>query len=181
MPVQPGQTHVMLMNLPERLRALPDYDPPAGGWQRLSARMDARRRHWVTAGSGLALAASVLVAVGLGALRPLTETTAPVVPPVRTASAPSDVARLIGRSQALESQLRQARPQVAVWDSGRARQAELLEGELSLVDARLGFAGADTDPAEIQRLWRTRVQLMNALLRLHQTEAPALQYASYQY
>lgn len=170
----------MLMNLPERLRALPAYDPPAGGWQRLSANLDVRRRRWVTAGGGLALAASVLVAVGLGALRPLTET---VEPPrasqQATLTAPAELAQLIGRSQRLETQLRQARPQVAVWGSGRARQAEMLERELSLVDAHLSYAAAN--PAELRQLWRTRVQLMNALLALHQNEAPALQYASYQY
>lgn len=169
----------MLMNLPERLRALPDCEPPTGGWQKLAARMDARRHRWITAGGGLALAASVLVAVGLGALRPLTETTAPSATPVLTT--PPELANLIGRSQRLESQLRQARPQVAVWDSGRARKADLLERELAMVDARLAYARTGSEPDEVQKLWRTRVQLMNALVNLHQNEAPALQYASYQY
>lgn len=171
----------MLMNLPQRLRALPNFDPPAGGWQQLSARMDARRRRWLAGTGGLALAASVLVAVGLVGLRPVTDPPAPAPISVATHTAPAavQVAQLINRSQRLESQLLRARPQVAVWDSGRARRAALLERELSLVDARLGYSGAD--PAEVEKLWSTRVALMNALLKLHQNEAPALQYASYQY
>lgn len=169
----------MLMNLPERLRALPDCEAPAGGWQILSARMAARRHRWISAGGGLALAASVLVAVGVGTLRPLTEVVGPA--PATVITAPPELARLIGRSQRLESQLRQARPQVAVWDSERARRANLLERELSLLDARLTYARGGSDPDEVQKLWRTRVQLMNVLVDLHQNEAPALQYASYQY
>jgi hypothetical protein len=44
------------------------------------------------------------------------------------------------------------------------------------VDARLNYGGSDS-----AELWRDRVRLMKALVELHQPEAPALQYASYQY
>jgi len=69
------------------------------------------------------------------------------------------------------------RPQVAVWNSGRDSRAALLEQELRRVDAQLNFA----DATSAERLWSRRVKLMNALVELHETEAPALQYASYQY
>ena len=49
------------------------------------------------------------------------------------------------------------------------------------MDARLVYARAQSDSAETEKLWDTRVRLMNALLELHQDEAPALQYASHQY
>ena len=154
--------------LPERLRALPAYTPPAGGWRQLNARLAARRRVFVAAGSGFALAASVLVGIGLVSLRP---------DPAPVSSSSPDVARLINRSQALERELSVARPQVAVWNSGREARVALVEQELKRVDAQINFA----DDASKEKLWRRRVKLMNALVELHEPEAPALQYASYQY
>jgi hypothetical protein len=171
-------------SLPERLRALPRLTPPAGGWDAMNARLAARRRNYAMAGGGFALAASILVAVGLVAIRPDVAPSAPtrangetvvvMAPEVSPA-----VRQLISRSQALERELSSARPQVAVWNTGRDSRALLLETELRRVDAQLNFA----EPDSAEALWRRRVQLMHALVRLHDTEseAPALQYASYQY
>jgi hypothetical protein len=168
--------------LPERLRALPAFTPPPGGWQRLDARLNARRRNYAMAGGGFALAASVLVAVGLVGLRP--DTAVPPSAPSAPAASITAVAQvspaleqLISRSQALERQLASARPQVAVWNTGRDTRAALLEQELRRVDAQINFA----EPASAEALWTRRVRLMTALVELHETEAPALQYASYQY
>ncbi|MGQ0586008.1 MAG: hypothetical protein ACT4PK_02255 [Gammaproteobacteria bacterium] len=168
--------------LPARLRALPAFTPPAGGWARLDARLSARRRNYAMAGGGFALAASVLVGVGLVGLRPESApppasqatvvATAPAAPRVSPA-----VTQLIQRSQALERELAAVRTQVAMWDTNRDTRAGLLEQELRRVDAQINFA--DTESAE--QLWRYRVKLMNALVELHEPEAPALQYASYQY
>jgi len=172
--------------LPERLKALPAFAPPPGGWQRLDARLNARRRRYAVAGGGLALAASVLVAVGLVGLRP---DPAPQTAPAaggtvvaasesrRAPELPPAVAQLISRSQALERELAHVRPQVAVWNTGRDNRAMQLEAELRRVDDQLDFA----EPQDAEALWRRRVTLMSALVRLHETEAPALQYASYQY
>jgi hypothetical protein len=171
-------------SLPERLRALPASTPPPGGWRAMSARLAARRRNYAVAGGGFALAASILVAVGLVAVRP------DVVPPAATKARGETVVvmapemspqlrQLISRSQALERELSSMRPQVAVWNTGRDSRALLIETELRRVDARLNFAEAE----DAEALWGRRVQLMHALVRLHDTdtEAPALQYASYQY
>jgi len=169
--------------LPERLRALSRHTPPAGGWNDLNRRMAARRRNFAVAGGGFALAASVLVAVTLIGLRP------DVAPPSGQSAQPQagratavaqvspELAQLIARSQALERQLSSVRPQVAVWNTGRDQRATLLETELRRVDAQINFAGT----GDAEALWRRRVMLMNALVDLHQTEAPALQYASYEY
>jgi hypothetical protein len=172
--------------LPERLRALPAFTPPPGGWNALSQRLSARRRNFALAGGGFALAASVLAAVGLVGLRP--DVVPPAVNPagneaatevaVRSAPPASPaVAQLIGRSQQLERQLAYVRPQVAVWNTSRDNRALLIETELRRVDAQLNFA----EPPDAEGLWRRRVGLMNALVELHEAEAPAMQYASYQY
>ncbi len=165
------------LSLPERLRALPVFDPPAGGWTHLSWRLQLRRRRYLQAGAGLALAASLLLVVGLVGLG--RQGPEPAPQPGLSASSPpaATVAQLINRSQRLERRLAQARPQVAVWDSGRADHASLLETRLRRVDAQLNFAGPET----AEQLWRKRVELMNAMVELHEPQAPALQYASYQY
>lgn len=165
-------------SLGERLRALPSFTPPPGGWARLNARRQAQRRRYAVAGGGFALAASVLVAIGLAGLKP---DPAPrqgsVVVAAAKPAAQREVAQLISRSQNLERQLHAARPQVAVWSSGREARADLIEQRLRVIDAQLNVA--DSDSAE--RLWRDRVKLMNALVELHEPQEPALQYASYQY
>jgi hypothetical protein len=164
-------------SLGERLRALPSFTPPPGGWARLNARRQAQRRRYAMAGGGLALAASVLVAIGLVMLQPAP---APRLGGGGFAAKPAaqrEVAQLISRSQNLERQLQAARPQVAVWSSGREARADLIEQRLRVIDAQLNVA--DSDSAE--RLWRDRVKLMNALVELHEPQEPALQYASYQY
>jgi len=165
-------------SLSERLRALPNFTPPPGGWARIERRRQARRLRYGAAGTGLALAASVLVAVSLLAVKP------DPVPALggsgfaAGAAQKREVAQLISRSQNLERELSRARPQVAVWSSGRETRADLIEQRLRVVDAQLNLP---TDPNSAERLWRTRVKLMKALVELHESEAPALQYASYQY
>ena len=168
-------------SLGERLRALPSFTPPPGGWARLERRRAVdRRRRYAAAGGGLALAASVLVAIGLVGLKPdpapsfgggfaATSSGSP--------AAQREVAQLISRSQNLERELQTARPQVAVWSSSREARATMLEQRLRVIDAQLNVA----DSEAAQRLWRDRVKLMNALVELHQPQEPALQYASYQY
>lgn len=163
-------------SLAERLRALPAYEPPALGWNRLQARMQARRRRYAAAGGGLALAASLLAAVGLVGLKPEVAPQPDTTARAAAVQAPA-VAQLISRSQALERQLAYARPQTVVWSSRRDTRAALLEQRLRMVDTQLNYA--DSESAE--RLWRDRVKLMDALVELHQPEEPALQYASYQY
>ena len=165
-------------SLSERLRALPAFTPPPGGWARLNHRRQQVRRRYAMAGGGLAMAASVLVAIGLFAVNPN--------PPPKSfggggfaqQQSQREVAQLISRSQNLERQLSTARPQVAVWNSGQDTRARMIEQRLRIVDAQLN---ATDDAAISERLWRERVRLMNALVDLHETEEPALQYASYQY
>lgn len=167
-------------SLPSRLRALPGFTPPAGGWSRLSRRLDARRRRFIATTTGLAMAASLLAAVGVVLLQPQAPTAPQPGAPVMTAAAtPSatDLRELIRASQRLEQRLARARPEVAVWDSSRARTVESLESSLRLVDSQIVYAG-DRDA---ERLWRERVELMDALVSTHESQAPALHYASYQY
>lgn len=161
--------------LPARLRALPAFAPPPGGWARLQSHRQAQRRRVTMISGGFALAASVLVAVGLVGLRP---DTASMPEANGVPAATPQVAQLIRRSQALERELSSARPQVAVWTSGRAENAAVLERRLRMIDAQLNFAEGS---GSAEQLWRERVRTMNRLVDLHDPQEPALQYASYQY
>jgi len=58
-----------------------------------------------------------------------------------------------------------------------SERAALLEQRLRVIDAQLNVA----EPGSAEPLWRERVRTMNALVELHEPQAPALQYASYQY
>lgn len=170
-----------LNSLPARLRALRDFDPPPGGWERLQARTRARRRY-AYAGGGLALAASVLfgvaVSLGIGVQKP--QPAAPAIETAQAAASNADISRLINTSQQLEQRLARVRPEVAVWDSSREARASELEHGVMAIDAELNYA---SDRATTETLWRNRVQLMNALVDLHKPRPrePALMYASYQY
>ena len=168
-------------SLSERLRALPAFTPPPGGWARLNHRRQQVRRRYAMAGGGLAMAASMLVAIVLFVVDPNPAPSNGFAGGGFAASQPAaqrEVAQLISRSQNLERQLSSARPQVAVWDAGQDTRARMIEQRLRIVDAQLN---ATDDAATSARLWRERVKLMNALVDLHETNEPALQYASYQY
>jgi hypothetical protein len=137
--------------LGERLRALSEFDPPAGGWTRLQRRMErrSRQRRWASA-AGLAAAACLCLAVGLhGSGAP------------RAPAAERQVAVLMERSRSLEDALSQVRPEATVFDSTRATQIAALESSLSLVDLQL----TDAPPPAAAVLWKERVELMTALVQ----------------
>ena len=63
------------------------------------------------------------------------------------------------------------------WSGAQALRAAHLQQRLSAVDYRLNFASAD----EATALWRERVELMHALVDLHERPAPMLVQAAYPY
>ena len=147
--------------LRERLRSLPNPEPPSGGWLILEHTLRARKQQRVRV--AFAIAASVLLSFSAMLLIPKQEPIAPA----RNAPnelAQADVGALMARSRALETHLAQMRESVPVWDERSAARAAALEGELSLVDVQLPYA----QPPAAQRLWRDRVVLLNKLVRTHQ-------------
>lgn len=155
------------VTLPERLKRLPDFEPRPGGWARLVNQLERRpppRRRVALA--PLALAASVLAAVGVAWLLP-TDQIVPVVDD-------GVVAQLMQQSQHLEQTLQTVRPQVAVWDGRLAATAAHLRDDLAVVDLQLSYA-SNARPAAVERLWQNRVALMTQLVETHRgaTLAPA--------
>lgn len=163
-----------MSRLEESLRSLPEIDPPPGGWTRLQRRLEeqrlVRRRRY----GGLALAASMLLAVGVGVLMPRTAavpvapSASPSLPVAAKAAASDEVLRLKQRSRELEQRLAQVQPQVQVWDNRLAGETARLERDLLLVDLQINHA---QEPESARRLWRNRVALMSQLVQTHRQAA----------
>jgi hypothetical protein len=165
-----------LRRVAEQLRALPSLQPERDGWPRLRDRIQAeqrRRRSRSVGVAALALAASLVLAVIVPGLMkaPAEEpavTTEPGPAPV-AATRPEEeeeIMDLVAESQDLEEALRGLHPEGRVMDIWEATAVADLEDQIGLVDSRLAGYGRDgLTPEEEARLWRTRVNLMNELVR----------------
>jgi len=155
-----------------RLRALPTLAPARNRFTEIRARADAdrrRRRAVVFSLSGLALAATVALAVVL----------VPDAPgaPVQTLSEQQELDDIIARSQSLEGAIEAYNPDQRVTDGRTAVVAASLEERLARVDRQLqlvNFADQSVRQQEALRLWRERVGLLNALVDVHATRARAV-------
>lgn len=155
--------------LTEKLKNLAEFDPPAGGWAALQRRMDAQRRERRRYYSGFALAASLLLAIGVGVWLPHPPRTSETPQPaMQQVAAVSEVDSLKQQSRDLERSLAQVQPQVQVWDNRLANETAGLEKDLMLVDLQINHARA---PDDARRLWRNRVALMSQLVQTHRQAA----------
>ncbi len=152
-----------------RLRALPGLRPARDRFPAVRAQLvaDRRRRRVAWAGlGGLALAASVALAVVLGPARPATDP--------YEAAASNELLETITRSQQLERALVALEPESRVLDSRTAAMTGRLEDRLQLVDRDLQAADALDRTVRLReqlRLWRERVGLLDALVDVHVTRA----------
>jgi hypothetical protein len=151
-----------------RLKALPALRPSRDRWPDVRDRVRAeRRRHRVRyAGfGGLAAAASVALALGLGLDTP------------RQAEAgldPAEIQQAMVRSRALESALDRLAPESRVLDGRTAGITQQLEDRIARVDRELEMAELmeqRSRDAELLKLWRERVGLLDALVDVHVTRA----------
>jgi len=149
-----------------RLKALPSLRPARDQWPAVHARLAAerrRRRHQWLGISGLALAASVALALVVPDL----------VRPKRL-DASTEISEVMARSHDLERALDSYNPDSRVTDGLTARVAGELEDRIGTIDRQLEMAQM-LDPREGQpellRLWRERVGLLDALVDVHVTRA----------
>ena len=148
-----------------RLKALPTLRPGRDRWPETKARFTAerrRRRTRVVGLSGLAMAASVALAVSVGDLsRPADPT-------------PEQLSQAMERSQVLESALSEYNPGGRVLDGRTARIAGELEDRIARVDRQLEATELLRQQAtdrDLLKLWRERVGLLDALVDVHVTRA----------
>ncbi len=148
-----------------RLKALPALRPARDQWPHVATRLYAerrRRRSRIGAIAGLAIAASVAVAL--------------VVPGSRGVSgvAAGEIEQAMARSQALESALDQYNPEGHLLDGRTAGLAQGLEDRIARVDRELEMAELlerQTRDQQLLKLWRERVGLLDALVDVHVTHA----------
>jgi hypothetical protein len=149
-----------------RLKALPPLKPSRDRWPGVAARVRAERRARRTrlAGlGGLAAAASIALAVGV----------APLVTP-EAVPGPGRIAEMMARSRALETALDRYDPDSRVLDGRTAGIAQELEDRIARVDRELEMTELTEQrapEAELLRLWRERVGLLDALVDVHVTRA----------
>ncbi|HEY9385064.1 MAG TPA: hypothetical protein VIP80_16255 [Gemmatimonadales bacterium] len=158
-----------------RIRALPTLQPSRNRFAAIQAqyrRGRARRRLTVLSLGGLALAASVALAVVLGP-RP---GSAPAATPL---SEQQELDDIIARSRQLETVIEDYNPDRRVTDGRTAVVAASLEDRLAQVDRQLQLVNLMEQrgrPEEALRLWRERVGLLGALVDVHTTGATYVRY-----
>ena len=149
-----------------RLKALPPLRPGRERWPVILGRVrsERRRRRARFAGvGGLAAAAALALVVGLSTFG------APEV-----GASPAEIQQAMVRSQALESAIDRIDPESRVTDGRTAGIAQELEDRIARVDRKLEMAELmerQARDAELLRLWRERVGLLDALVDVHVTRA----------
>ncbi|HET7038288.1 MAG TPA: hypothetical protein VFH97_00280 [Gemmatimonadales bacterium] len=150
------------------LRALPAIRPPRDRWmmvreQAVRMRRVARLRR---AGWGaLALAAGLALMVGIRGWEP---GSGPVGTPVAMEEAP-EVAELVAQSRELEAALQEYGTEGRVLNARTAGIIADLESGIAAVDAGIMEARVRGSRDELVDLWRSRVNLMDALVSAHVT------------
>lgn len=149
-----------------RLKALPALRPSRERWPAVlgQVRVERRRRRLRTGGlAGLAAAASVALAVAVSNLQP-----------AATGLDPAQIQEAMVRSRALESALDRIDPESRMTDGRTAGIAQELEDRIARVDRELEMVELmeqQARDAELLRLWRERVGLLDALVDVHVTRA----------
>jgi hypothetical protein len=152
----------------ERLETLADPSPRPDAWQRIVAASErsARRRRWLPAVAGLAIAATVTgmaVFVGLHGVKPVTTTDLAAVTP--SGGQPADVSQLMAQSRYLERAvytLGGHADGMAV-SAGTASTIAALEDRIALIDYEIGTAKQPARDPHLKQLWQQRVDLLQSL------------------
>ncbi|SRR5579883_375514 len=149
------------------LRALPAATPPRGGWERVAARVNRRRRvrNTLRIAVPAAFAAGIALAIGLPRLQPAPS------PAPRAAQQAAPKHAPVTELDALREQSRRLQTWVQTLDRGGAplnggalASAVALQDRIGLVDLQLSAA---TDPATRTSLWQQRIDLLQRLGLLH--------------
>ncbi len=149
-----------------RLKALPALRPSRDRWPAVRDRLRAERRRDRARFAGLAAlaaAASVALALGVSSLRQ-----------PQPGLTPREIEQAMVRSQALESALDRIDPESRVLDGRTAGITQELEDRIARVDRELEMVELmeqQSRDAELLRLWRERVGLLDALVDVHVTRA----------
>ena len=157
-----------------RLRSLPTVRPGRDQFAAVRSRFlreRLQRRARVAGWTGLVLAATLALAVGVRSLTP-----SPARNPVAAEAGDQELVRMMARSRELEASLRAWDPESRGVNGRTAAISRRLEEQLGSVDQQLemiGAYGSVSQPDRIQQLqlWRERVSLLDGLMDVHLTRA----------
>jgi hypothetical protein len=156
--MQYSKVHIMQRERdPLNLGSLPAVAPPSDGWPYIRAELEKRQQwhrrapYW---GSALAVAAALMLAVGLFLHQPVPEAVA----------TPQALDSLISLSQQLETRVRAYRSEIGGLPTDSLVYQVELEDMVAQVDEQLSMNPDSTE------LWSQRVNLMLDLSRLYQNQ-----------
>jgi hypothetical protein len=146
----------------ETMRELPELNPPATAWNRISLELDRQRRTRTAKQIAAAAAAVVVMAVvvmsGLGLSTQETPTVAESI-----STEPLD--DLMAASRALETVLQSAPLQSPVLRPAEAARIVAIEDSIAIIDFQL--ASSDELPQDHRvALWSGRVELLDELVQV---------------
>jgi len=152
----------------ERLETLADPRPRPDAWQRIVAASErsARRRRWLPAAAGLAIAATVTgmaVFVGVHGVKPVATTDLAAVTP--GGGQPADVDQLMAQSRYLERAVYRlgGHADDMPVSAGTASTIAALEDRIALIDYEIGTAKQPARDPHLKQLWQQRVDLLQSL------------------
>jgi hypothetical protein len=158
-----------LTGLREQLAKLPVFALPEGMWESVVMRAERGEpasgyRHGVLRGAGVAMVASIVIAVSL-AMLPI-----PVQHPAETVTPdgaqPASVSQLVTQSRYLEKAVLSlnANTDHMIISAGTAATVAALEDRIALVDYEINHAALDPDAQQrLTQLWQQRVNLLQSL------------------
>ena len=163
---------------PLNLGSLPLVTPPGDDWPIIEAalrKQNSRRRIVALTGSTLAIAAAVILVVGVFVYKPYgipagtsgsqqQQTTQVEIPVASDSPKNSTLDSLIALSQQLESNLRKIRSRVGVMPTSSVMYQVELEDLVAQVDEELSMR------PDSMNLWSQRINLMLNLTQLYQNE-----------
>jgi hypothetical protein len=167
------------------LEELPEFDPPAGVWQRIEAELDGDRRRRIGVAFRWAAGAAVAATVATAAIIYLAQSfDAPGIPTATTAAdesprpsatgsiMPASYTQLVEESARLERLLAEIPYQRPLMTAQTASTIVGLEDRITMLDEELAFGAAnDMEMSQREALWEERVELMNALLHVRYAQA----------
>jgi len=161
---------------PLGLCELEQVEPGFDGWEQIAGVLQARhdkKRNWRRAGGWLAMAASLVLVIGitinLDTSAPETQGVATPVTSVASVQVPDNhldnsVVSLIGLSQSMEAQVRDLRQGTGSMPAESAIYVAELEDLIAQVDSELSLTPDSVD------LWGQRVNLLLDLAQIYQQQ-----------
>jgi len=146
------------------LKARPQFTPPSGTWERVMTRAARKTALWSRRVTGLALAASLVLAMAIGIVyRHTFPGSHPVV------GADTAMSRLIAQSQYLERALDSAASSHAA-GMGLQPAVQALQQRVADIDYAIAGAPQGTSTEALRHLWELRVTVLRTLLEVRQVQ-----------